>query len=188
MQAQGDLVLEGSWLYGGSVPSRVVVRASDIAFGSGDQDDPPDVSHDRNEWCLYVGWFDPTDSSRMSSEIGPFKTLRDVIAHVEKSTDGSIRWSNTPDPGEKIGVALASLKRLPLNGLRHLPAGGTCGWYIWGGEELSQQPDFFKPVHVAHLADLCPEVLPYLSLLPGSRFLLANGHEDIWRDTTIKQA
>jgi len=122
----------------------------------------------------------------MNSEAGPFKTLRDAIAHVEKSTDGSIRWNNTPDPSEKIGVALASLNRLPLNGLRHVPASGTCGWYIWGGDELSQQPDFFEPVHVAQLAELCPEVLPYLPLVPGSRFLLANDHEDIWSDPTIK--
>jgi|SRR6188768_3406606 len=188
MRANGDVVLEGSWLYDGSVQSRVVVHASDIAFGSGDCEDPTEVSDDRDEHCFYVGWFDPTDPTCLTSEVGPFKTLRDAIAHVEQSTGGSIRWKNMPDPSEKIGVALASLKRLPLNGLRHVPASGTCGWYIWGGGEPSQQPDFFEPVHVAHLAELCPDVLPYLPLAPGYRFLLANGHEDVWSDPTIKHA
>ena len=178
-------MLEGTWLYDRSVQSRIVVRTSRIAYGSGDDEDPPEISYDRDERCYYVEWSDPTDPSRVTSEVGPFKTLRDVLFHVEKSTEGSIRWTGMPDPNEKVGIAVATLGRLPLNGLRHLPADGTCGWYIWGGEELSQQPGFFEPLHVAHLAEICPAVLPYLPLAPGSRFLLADDHEDIWSDSAI---
>lgn len=49
---------------------------------------------------------------------------------------------------EKCGVALHTLSLKPLNALRHPPEGGASGWYIWGGEQLSEAPDFFKPLHV----------------------------------------
>ena len=73
---------------------------------------------------------------------------------------------------------------LPLNGLRHLPEGQTCGWYLWAGE-LSQAEGFFEPVHVSHLREICPDVLPYLGMAPGWRFLLAPGYVDVWYDVKL---
>ena len=80
-------------------------------------------------------------------------------------------------------VATAS----PLHGLRHPAQGGTSGWYLWTGA-LSQDPAFFKPVHVEHLFARCPAVLPYLGLPPGWRFLIAPGHEDVWFDASLLDA
>lgn len=74
---------------------------------------------------------------------------------------------------------------LPINGLRHPPAGDTTGWYIWAGEELSADPDFFVPLHVKHLADWCPEAMRFLGLPPGWRFLVAGEYEDAWEDPTL---
>ena len=89
-------------------------------------------------------------------------------------------------PLAKVGVSDSALRGdLPLNGLRHSPEGDTSGWYIWGGEELSTAPDFFKPIHAHHLAELRPEVLAYLGLSPGWRFLVAPGVEDIWFDESL---
>lgn len=73
----------------------------------------------------------------------------------------------------------------PFNGLRHPPERGTTGWYLWRGEVLSQAEDFFQPLHVEHLAEWAPDVLPYLALPPGWRFLLAPGHEDVWYDASL---
>ena len=42
----------------------------------------------------------------------------------------------------------------PLNGLRCHPVGDTSGWYIWAGEEWSDDPDFFVPLHIHHLAEV----------------------------------
>ncbi len=42
----------------------------------------------------------------------------------------------TPTAGEKLGIAIASLDRDPIHGLRLSPEGGTCGWYIYGGMVL----------------------------------------------------
>ena len=85
----------------------------------------------------------------------------------------------------KVGVALNTLDKEPLNALRHPPESDTCGWYIWGGEELSDAPDFFQPLHVEHLSEKCPEIVSYLGLAPGWRVLLAEGYEDVWYDETL---
>jgi hypothetical protein len=69
--------------------------------------------------------------------------------------------------------------------VRVVPESGTCGWYLWAGEELPQHRDLFIPLHVTHLADWCPQALPYLGLPPGWRFLLAPGHEDVWLDEAL---
>ena len=79
-------------------------------------------------------------------------------------------------PEAVLGVARAVETGLhPLNGLRHPAEGGTSGWYLWAGEEFSEAPDFFEPLHADHLHQRCLEVLPYLGLPPGWRFLLADG-------------
>lgn len=90
-------------------------------------------------------------------------------------------------PDLKLGLARNVREGLqPINGLRHPPGGDTTGWYIWAGERLPDDPDFFEPVHVGHLAELCPEVLQYLALPPGWRFLIAPGYEDVWEDPSLK--
>ncbi|MCA9608752.1 MAG: hypothetical protein KC619_24280 [Myxococcales bacterium] len=87
---------------------------------------------------------------------------------------------------EVVGIARNVREGLlPINGLRIRPGGQTCGWYIWAGEEMSQADDFFVPLHVAHLDEWCPEVLPYLELPPGWRFLIAPGYEDVWFDPDL---
>lgn len=91
-----------------------------------------------------------------------------------------------PSHGLKVGVARnVRSGLLPINGLRHTPAAGTTGWYIWAGDTLSDAPDFFEPLHVEHIETWCPRVLPYLALEPGWRFLVADGYEDVWRDDTL---
>jgi hypothetical protein len=90
----------------------------------------------------------------------------------------------TPAPGHML-VGISQNVRsglMPVNGLRHAAEGNTTGWFIWAGEELSDAPDFFRPLHVDHLVDWCPGVIPYLQLPPGWRFLVAPGVEDVWWD------
>jgi hypothetical protein len=84
---------------------------------------------------------------------------------------------------QTVGIS-ANLSALPLNGLRHPPEGTATGWFIWAGE-YSEAPDFFQPMHVYHLVDVCPSVLPYLGLAPGWRFLLAPGQVDVGYDATL---
>lgn len=86
----------------------------------------------------------------------------------------------------KVGISLnVKSGLLPIHGLRHPPEGASTGWYLWAGEEPSSEPDFFQPLHVAHLADWCPSVRKFLGLPPGWRFLVAGEHEEVWEDPSL---
>lgn len=74
---------------------------------------------------------------------------------------------------------------LPINGLRINPEGDTTGWYIWAGEELSQDDDFFVPLHIEHIENWVLNISKYLGLGPGWRFMVANDFEDVWFDESI---
>lgn len=89
-------------------------------------------------------------------------------------------------PSSTAGVADdVAVGNVPINGLRHWP-GETSGWFLWAGEGgPSEQPDYFKPTHIGHLIDRCPEAMRYLALAPGWRFLIAPGYEDVWFDETL---
>ncbi len=96
-----------------------------------------------------------------------------------------VRWFAAPND-MKVGIAHNVRTGLqPINGLRHPPEGDSTGWYIWAGEVLSQEDDFFVPLHVGHLREWCPAVLRYLGLPPGWRFLIAPGYEDVWEDASL---
>jgi len=86
----------------------------------------------------------------------------------------------------KIGISINVREgAIPINGLRHFPEGDTTGWYIWGGEEFSEDPDFFVPLHVEHLKEWRPIILKYLGLPPGWRFLITEDYEDAWNDPSL---
>ncbi len=86
----------------------------------------------------------------------------------------------------KVGISKETMDgRRPVHGLRHLPVGDTSGWYIWSGEKLDNSEDFFLPLHIKHLEEICPLVLPYLGLAPGFRFILNDDYEDVWFDEQI---
>ncbi|KPC54577.1 immunity protein Imm33 domain-containing protein [Amantichitinum ursilacus] len=74
----------------------------------------------------------------------------------------------------------------PLNGMRINPEDGTSGWFIWAGEERSDAADFFIPLHIEHLIEWAPLVIPYLALSPGWRFLVTEAVEDVWRDPLLR--
>ena len=86
----------------------------------------------------------------------------------------------------KVGIT-ANVQEgiVPINGLRHPPEADTTGWYIYAGEELSDDPDFFKSLQVEHLDDWCPQIKKYLGLAPGWRFIIAGDYEDVWFDESL---
>lgn len=93
---------------------------------------------------------------------------------------------NKPDGDGMVGIADGIHDRSPINGLRHPVTDNTTGWYIWAGE-YSDKKNFFKPMHIEHVIELYPELIPYLGLPPGWRFLIdpANNYEDVWRDDSL---
>lgn len=91
------------------------------------------------------------------------------------------------DPELKIGIADNIKTNLqPINGLRHPLEDGTSGWFIWAGETFSEDADFFQPHCVKHLETIKPEIIKFLGLSPGHRFLIDdNGYEDVWFDENL---
>jgi hypothetical protein len=113
--------------------------------------------------------------------------LNENIKKVQKEicTRFNTEFYESPDD-MKIGIAKNAKENIiPINGLRHLPVGDTTGWYIWGGDELSEDVDFFVPLHVKHIDDWIPNIKKYLGLPPGWRFLIAGDYEDVWFDLDI---
>ena len=66
---------------------------------------------------------------------------------------------------EVIGVAINSLMKQPIYGVRHTRENGSCGWY-----------------HFSHIDDIVPSfILKYLALAPGFKFISdENDYEDVW--------
>jgi len=108
------------------------------------------------------------------------KLQRDVCARHQVDFD-------PPSSECRLGIALQTLDRKPINGLRHRPEDGTCGWYIWAGGDIdSNDPDFFQALCVEHLITRCSIVLGYLGLPPGWRFQIdGSGYEDVWFDEKL---
>ena len=72
-----------------------------------------------------------------------------------------------PSPGSKLGIALQTMDRTPINAVRHQPRGTTCGWYIFAGDEWSDATDFYQPLCVEHMDEYCKIAQPLLALPPG---------------------
>jgi len=137
----------------------------------------------RREGAPSTAWGDPsTGPGLLDSRSDGRKELKReqhfVCARVGVEPD-------VPAPFQKVGIALHTRHLEPLNGLRHSTQGDSSGWFIWGGTDLSQAPDFFAPLHVTHLNERCPRALKYLALPPGWRFLVAPGQEDLWFDPKL---
>ena len=90
------------------------------------------------------------------------------------------------DYGLRIGISdNFFFDILPFNGLRHPPEYDMCGWYLWAGEQFSEDKDFFKSLHLYHLAERRPDLMKFLALPAGWRFLVANDFEDVWFDKSL---
>ena len=86
-------------------------------------------------------------------------------------------------PEAMVAVALGSLEQSPIHGTRiALPENGTISWFIHCGEH-SDAADFYQPLHTAHLQEVLPQVLDYLALPSGAKFIIdREGYEDVWME------
>ncbi|MBP6978603.1 MAG: hypothetical protein KBB71_09840 [Lentimicrobiaceae bacterium] len=88
------------------------------------------------------------------------------------------------NPKLKIGIS-DDLTKDPLNGLRHPAEKGTNGWFLWTGDYKTDS-GFFEPICAEHLLKIRPEIIKYLGLPAGFRFLIdSKGYEDIWEDKDL---
>ena len=75
-----------------------------------------------------------------------------------------------PSPGSKVGIALQTMNRSPIRAVRVPPTETTCGWFLFAGDEWSDDEDFYQTLCVEHVPDHCEIALPFLALPPGWQF------------------
>ena len=103
---------------------------------------------------------------------------------MEKHLSSSDHYLQICNPEDKVGLAIQSLGKKPIHGLRHKAGVNISGWYIWCGD-YSESDDFFEPIHFKHLEVYLHEILPFMSLPTGYRFLKDGNYEDVWFDNEI---
>lgn len=84
-------------------------------------------------------------------------------------------------PEDMVALAIGSLDQSPIYGTRIvLPENGTISWFIHCGEH-DDASGFYQALHASHLPEMLPQVVDYLALPSGAKFILdREGYEDVW--------
>ena len=103
-----------------------------------------------------------------------------LITHEQQRICDKYQLPAQP-PEPMVALAIGSLEQSPIYGTRiALPENGTISWFIHCGEH-SEALDFYQALHATHLQEMLPQVLDYLALPSGARFILdREGYEDVW--------
>jgi len=115
------------------------------------------------------------------------KTDKLLSKHIESQKKICAKYnSNFNDVNLKLYIGVNSnLELEPINGLRHPKHGKMSEWYIWSGE-WSDDDNFFEPLCLEHFIEKKPDLIKYLGLDIGFRFLTdKKGYEDVWFDKNI---
>lgn len=121
---------------------------------------------------------------RNKSELEEYNNWK---VHIEPQKLICEKYDSKWNPiNKKLMVGISSnLLSDPINGLRHPAGKGTTGWFIWTGE-YNDNEDFFQPICAEHLLQIRPQIIKYLGLDVGFRFIFdKNDYEDVWFDTNI---
>jgi hypothetical protein len=76
------VVMKGSWTYGGTVKYLQLIK-SDVLYGSGDYEDPPEIRNDKEIECYYIEFL---------STSGGFLILAEAIIEAEELTNQKVSW------------------------------------------------------------------------------------------------
>jgi hypothetical protein len=86
----GKPIRVGEWLYDGRISLAVRLFKGDTWWGSGDEEDPPEVRDDRAIECYYLQ-LQAAGEDRFGSNRG-FLTLDDVESFGRDQLGSSLRW------------------------------------------------------------------------------------------------
>ena len=126
---------------------------------------------------------------KLMSEVDDLPIYNDWNSHISKQKEICEKYGSQWKPiNKKLKIGISeSLDDQPIHGLGHPKENGTTGWLIWSGDFI-ERDDFFKPICAEHLLQRRPEIIKYLGLDVGYRFLIDdNGYEDIWFDEKLKE-
>jgi len=84
-------VKAGTWKYTDSVPCRVQIVRHGTYYGSGDPEDPPDISDDRDVECYYIFLGTPVGEPKWVGG-GVAFSLADAIELAQAKVGHSLVW------------------------------------------------------------------------------------------------
>ena len=84
---------------------------------------------------------------------------------------------------DEVAIAIKTLDQELIVGIRKkVEAGSKVAWYIYGGELEDGEENLFEIVTITQLLEIFPDVLPYLALEEGFRFMIdQDDYEDVWK-------
>jgi hypothetical protein len=88
----GEVVLEGSWLYAGTTRYRIAIVRRGSRYGSGDYEDPPEVAQDREAATFEVWYTAAGDPERFAAGGGQYPSLDAARSGAETACGPSVRW------------------------------------------------------------------------------------------------
>ncbi len=94
LKGRGSPVVEGTWLYAGSIPSRIVIVRRDIRYGTGDYEDPPEVAEDQEVETFEVLYASPTDPTHLAAGGGQYFTVEAASAAAEAVCGVTVQWDD----------------------------------------------------------------------------------------------
>jgi hypothetical protein len=88
------VVQSGTFLYDGQVVCDLRIVLRPVRRGTGDHEDPPELSEDANQDTFYVEYGSTTSRGVFNAGGGGFATLDAAVAHVESMPGfgNTVRW------------------------------------------------------------------------------------------------
>ena len=84
-------VKRGTWLYDGRIPCEVRIVRHHKLYGSGDCEDDPSISDDREVECFYVLYQTPIGSPQWVGG-GAALQLVEAVCTAEEKLNGGVVW------------------------------------------------------------------------------------------------
>ncbi len=91
MRHFGKVVQQGTWRYAEDVSLSVRICESDIAYGTGDYEDSPEIRDDRQVRCFYIE-YERAGSSGEYTGGGTFFSIAEAEQDVAAHTNGTVTW------------------------------------------------------------------------------------------------
>jgi hypothetical protein len=140
----GPIVREGTWLYAGSTPTSVRIRATSIRCGTGDAEDLPEIRDDTVRAGFAVEWERAGGGGWDGGMSTQLDTIDEAIAAVAAATSGTVVWKVSEFSirlNRGLGPAEAGHYVVEASGCSEAPTSSTsllvllfhlASWYRYG--------------------------------------------------------
>lgn len=94
LQPGQHIVMRGAYLYDELVPCEVVIVRGPVFYGSGDDEDPPELADDREQASFYIWYGSPAAGGQFNAGGGVRFSLLEAMQAVENAPGigSSVRW------------------------------------------------------------------------------------------------